>query len=99
MAATKTDPKRPPGGELKPLRVKFTQAMKLLSVSRTTLERLIARGVLSAQYPNGTSGRGKRIYLPYAEVELYGEKGEDAVREYRARNEQAQKAAKGKGRK
>lgn len=46
-----------------PMRVPLNEAARLLSVSRATLERMIARGEIAAVKP------GSRVFIPWSEIE------------------------------
>ena len=73
--------RREPLGKTIPL----PEAIRALRLSRSSLDRLLAREVFTAIRPQG-KGRGGRIYLFIDEVELFAETREaDAVRELRAR--------------
>lgn len=67
----------------KPVRIRYADALGVLQVSRPTLDRLVRRDLFTVIAPGGR-GRGKRIYLLPDELEVYGTRGEDALRAYRA---------------
>lgn len=81
--------------QIQPLRVKGSEAMAMLNVSRATLGRLLSRGLFTVFYPNGARGRGKRIYLLTEEVRIYAEQGEDALVRHREKQKGAGRPAKG----
>jgi len=77
---------------IKPVRLAPKAAAEVLSIHHETLRELIARGVFTVICPRGR-GVGKRIYLLTEEVEIYGTRGEEALREHRAKIKPAKRRA------
>lgn len=68
---------------LTPLRVRPRQAAVLLGMEWNTVRKLILADVFTAIRPDG-SGRGKKVYLLYAEVQAFATGGREAVAKMRA---------------
>lgn len=74
--------------DVRPVSVSPSTAARMLDLHYDTVRDMIHRGVFTVLAPEGR-GKGKRIYLPTAEVELYGStRDEQAVRDFRAKNRQ-----------
>lgn len=84
-----TNGKRPPE-PIVPVSVSLKTASRMLDVAYDTVSDLVKRGVFTALAPKGR-GRGKRVFIPTAEVELYGAtRDEKAVKEFRKSKAKAQ---------
>ncbi len=66
--------------------IPYAQAMQLLSVSRSTLDRMCDRELFTVVASQGVRGRGKRLWLWADEVVLFAERRDAlAVRDLRYR--------------
>lgn len=76
----------------RPFRVPVKEAAQLLRMHPETLRALVATGIFTIiPYRAGERGVGKRYYLLTEEVEIYGKRGEEALREFRARSKSSPK--------
>jgi hypothetical protein len=75
---------------LKPVRMKPRTAAKHLDIGYDSMLDLIHRGLFTV-FDNGKRGRERRIHVPTEEVEIYGAKGEEALREHRAKKKRTKR--------
>jgi hypothetical protein len=73
-----------PATEVKPIRVKPRVAAEMLGVGYEAVLDMVRRKVFTV-FDNGKRGVKRRIHLLREEVVIYGEKGEAALKEHRAR--------------
>ncbi len=76
----------------KVVRVPPKTAARMLSLALASFNDLMSRDLFTVIAPRGR-GRGKRLYLLTEEIEIYGTRGEDALRNFRDARREADNAA------
>jgi hypothetical protein len=82
--------------DVDPIRLTPTDAARMLRLSVPLVRLMVKKGMFST-IANRGRGVGKRYYLLPDEVKVYGEQGEEALAEYRARKAEVAGKTKTKG--